>query len=75
MKNFVQTDQSVRDSLERVSYSMAEAAEACGVGLSLLEQAVKAGRLRTFRWGRRRLVTKADLQKFVFGLRDSEDLQ
>lgn len=64
-KTLVQTDAQVQKTLERVSYGMAEAAEALGIGETCLREIVDSGALKDYRIGRRRLIRKTDLQAFA----------
>ena len=72
MAELIQTDRRVKAELERVSYGMAEAAEAVGLGLTMFSEFVTSGRIVSFRVGRRRLIRKADLQRFVDSLVDEQ---
>ncbi len=49
--------------------SIPEAAEACGVGRSLIYSELASGRLRSLKVGRRRLVPSGAVAEFIAGAR------
>lgn len=65
MSRIVQTEAQVQRALERVSYGIAEAAEALGIGETCMREIVESGAIRDFRIGRRRLIRKADLHAYA----------
>lgn len=50
---------------ERITYSVAEAAARLGISKVTLYAYIKQGRVRSFRWGGRRLIRADDLQAAV----------
>ncbi len=54
-----------RPTIEQLAYSFVEAAEAAGVGKSLIQDAVKHGQLPVIEKGGRRLILTADLEAWL----------
>lgn len=52
---------------ERLSYGIRQAVEATSVGRSLLYEEIKAGKLKSFTIGGRRLIAAADLEAWLDG--------
>jgi excisionase family DNA binding protein len=52
----------------RLAYTFAEVCEALGLGKSWLYETVNRGELRSFKIGRRRMVSAAALQEFIHDL-------
>lgn len=50
---------------QKVSYTVEEAVAATGLARSRLYQAIGDGSLRTFRTGRRRMVSRKALEEFI----------
>ena len=59
---------------ERVSYSMVEAAQAAGIGLTKLREEIAAKRLRARKLGSRTIITSEDLVDWAARLPDVHDL-
>jgi excisionase family DNA binding protein len=53
--------------MERMTYSIAEAAAATGLSRPTLERHLAAGRLASVKIGGRRLIAVADLEAFIAG--------
>jgi excisionase family DNA binding protein len=51
--------------VDRVAYSIKEAAEATGLSRDLLYDEMRAGRLAFLKVGRRRIITRQQLQAFL----------
>lgn len=51
-----------------LSYSVAEAVEASGVGRSFLYEQIKSGRLKARKLGRRTLILAEDMQSWLAAL-------
>ena len=51
--------------VDAVAYSLDEGAERIGVGKTTFEALVADGAIKTFKVGRRRLVSRAALERFV----------
>ena len=62
----------IGQSLERIAFGVAEAAEALGIGVTAFRELVDRGAVKTFRVGRRVLIRKADLQAFADKLCDEQ---
>lgn len=60
---------------KRMLLSLAEAAQALGIGRTKLHAEVKAGRLATVRVGRRRMVVPQELKAYVGRLAAEEGLR
>jgi excisionase family DNA binding protein len=73
MERTVQTDSQVQRVLEKVAYSLEEAADALGIGLTMFTELVLSGEIPSFRIRRRRLVRKMDLQSFADRLFDQQN--
>ncbi len=54
--------------MDRLAYPLAEAAAQLGIGRSKLYSEIAAGRLRTVAIGRRRLVPRSELERYLAGL-------
>jgi excisionase family DNA binding protein len=52
---------------QRISWGLTEASVATGISVATLKRAVRAGKLRTSKVGRRTLVLNEDLQRFIRG--------
>lgn len=50
---------------DRLAIPLTEGAKMIGVGLSYCYELMKMGKLKTFKVGRRRLVTRQSLQSFI----------
>ena len=50
---------------DRLTYSVTEAADVLGIGVTLAKELIRTGELRSIKIGRRRLVAVADLEIFV----------
>lgn len=50
---------------ERLAIPLTEGAKMIGVGLSYCYELMKEGKLKTFRVGRRRMVTRQALQSYI----------
>jgi len=50
--------------IEQIAYSPAQAASACGLGLTTLRELIASGQIAHFRVSRRILIRKADLAEF-----------
>jgi excisionase family DNA binding protein len=48
-----------------ILFSVLEAARSCGIGRTKLLELVAAGEIRTIRIGKRRLVPRAELERYV----------
>lgn len=59
--------------MEKLKLSRQEAAELTGESLSIIDDAIAAGDLRSFIVGRRRFVKPADLSKWVDWLQKKSD--
>ena len=59
---------------QRVSYSMDEAAETAGIGLTKLREEIAARRLRARKLGSRTIITRDDLVDWVTRLPDIHDV-
>jgi excisionase family DNA binding protein len=57
--------------LPKVAYSVAEAVHVTGIGRSRLYEEISAGRLRTIKVGRRRLILAEAVQTWLANLRTS----
>ena len=55
-------------SQQKLAFTIEQATEASGVGRTALFAAVRTGRLRARKLGRRTLILAADLQSFLDGL-------
>lgn len=55
----------------RLTFSVEEAADVLGIGLTMAKQLIRTGELRSIKIGRRRLVAWADLEAFVERCRDA----
>lgn len=53
---------------QKLAFTIEQATEASGVGRTALFAAVRTGRLRARKLGRRTLILSADLQSFLDGL-------
>ena len=51
--------------IERIAYRVSEAAETCGIGVTMMREIVARGEIRSFRLGRRILIRKSDLQAWI----------
>jgi len=54
-----------------LTFSVEEAAEVLGIGLTLAKELVRTGELRSIKIGRRRLVAWADIEAFVERCREA----
>jgi excisionase family DNA binding protein len=54
-----------RPALERLAYSVREAAKICGMSKSTMYRLAESGRLRFKRVGKRTLVTREELLRFL----------
>lgn len=64
------TDRSPADGLqhgERLAYSVNEAARALGLSRELIYDQLRTGRLDSIKVGRRRIITRKNLDKFLAG--------
>jgi excisionase family DNA binding protein len=61
-------------SLERVAYSVMNAAAACDLSGRTLRRAIRAGELRAARIGSRLIVPRAELERFIADRIDPEGL-
>ena len=59
--------------IEKLAYSPAEAARACGLGLTTLRELIAAGEIRSFHVSRRVLIRKGDLAEFCDRLFDEQN--
>jgi excisionase family DNA binding protein len=59
---------------QRVSYSMDEAAETAGIGLTKLREEIRAKRLRARKVGSRTIITRNDLEDWAARLPDIFDV-
>ncbi len=57
--------------MEKLAFSVREAAEVLGIGQTLAKELVRTGELRSIKVGRRRLVAKVDLESFVEDRREA----
>ncbi len=57
-------------AVDRLAYSVDEAAELLGIGRTLAYDLIRERQLPSIKLGNRRLVTKADLEGFVEELRN-----
>ncbi len=57
----------VLEAKEKDAYSKVETAERLGVGYVTLHRFIKAGELRTIRVGRRVLIPRLELERFLEG--------
>lgn len=55
---------------ERLSYGIRQAVEATSVGRSMLYEEIKAGKLKSFTIGNRRLIAAADLEVWLNAYRN-----
>ena len=62
--------QQDKNNPQRLAYGISEAVAAVSVGRSLLYEEIKAGRLRAFRVGKRRLIDTDDLKAWLNSYRD-----
>lgn len=53
----------------RMVYSIAQTAEALGFGRNKVYEEISAGRLRSFKAGRRRMIAAEDLRAYIDALR------
>ena len=60
------------ETVPRLALSPKEAAEAIGVGRTMVYDLLASGRLRSLRVGRRRIVTLEALQAFIDGLENDD---
>lgn len=67
----VEPPTSLVSQAERLTYSIAEAADVLGIGLTLAKELVRTGDLRSIKIGRRRLVARVDLELFVERCREA----
>lgn len=51
--------------IDPIAYSIDDACRACGIGRSKLYTEIAAGRLKTYKIGRRRLVAPRDLREWL----------
>jgi excisionase family DNA binding protein len=56
------------DSLEREGLSVREASEIAGLGRTRLYEAIAAGELLSRRFGKRRIILRSDLRRFLENL-------
>ena len=59
---------------QRISYSMPEAAETAGIGLTKLREEIDAKRLRARKVGSRTIITRDDLAAWAAQLPDIHDV-
>jgi excisionase family DNA binding protein len=59
---------------QRISYSVHEAAEAAGIGLTKLREEIAAKRLRARKLGSRTIITRDDLVDWAARLPDIHDV-
>jgi excisionase family DNA binding protein len=59
------SEQSPDLPVDRLAYSIKEAAEATGLSRDLLYDEMRAGRLAYLKIGRRRIITRQQLQSFL----------
>jgi len=57
---------------EKIGYSPDEAVAASGCGRTKLFEAIKTGKLRARKWGRRTIITAEDLKAFLDSLPERE---
>lgn len=50
---------------DALAYNLDQAAARIGIGKTMLEELVAAGQIKSFRVGRRRLVSRAALEAFI----------
>lgn len=55
---------------ERMAYGIKEACQAASVGRSFLYEQIKAGKLKSFTIGNRRLIASDDLEAWIEGYRN-----
>lgn len=58
--------------MENLMYSVTDAAKMLGVGRSTLYELISEGRIDTVKVGRRTLVTRPAMERFVMGLSASQ---
>ena len=59
--------------MERIAYSVDEAAESVGIGLTKLREEIREGRLVARKVGKRTVVTSADLAEWAVQLPKCHD--
>ena len=59
---------------QRISYSVHEAAETAGIGLTKLREEIAARRLRARKLGSRTIITRDDLESWAAALPDIHDV-
>jgi excisionase family DNA binding protein len=58
--------------LQRESLSIVEASAVCGLGRTKIYQAINEGRLRARKYGKRTLILRDDLRRFLAALPSAE---
>jgi excisionase family DNA binding protein len=59
---------SIQTQVDRLAFSLADAASTIGVGKSTLHELIATGKLPVRKLGRRSLVLREDLKKYLQGL-------
>lgn len=54
--------------MEKLTYSVPEVVTATGIARSTIYAAMQSGQLQARKWGRRTLVTRAELDRFIAAL-------
>jgi excisionase family DNA binding protein len=54
--------------MKKKAYSIAETAELCGLGITKIKEAIRAGALEARKAGRRTVITDEDLTAWIAGL-------